>query len=145
MNDLAMEELQYLCSLPTGTRYIVGFTRWVGSGRLTYLGLQPTAQLIAALYPYLNISIPARSLTPGITTALYSRKDQTYLMIVNTGVEAKAAELRLDPGRFAGKKLLLKELVSKKEWSAFCEEGLLLLPSIPGKDAAVYRIQTSER
>ncbi|MGE5221593.1 MAG: beta-galactosidase [Omnitrophica WOR_2 bacterium] len=144
INKLAVEEMQYLCNLPKGSRYTVGYTRPVGKGRLTYLGLQPTSRLITTIYSYLNISIPVRSLTPGISTALFTRDDLYYLMVVNTGEEDRAAELQLDPHRFGGKQLHLTDMLSKKEMEAGCQSGLLLLPTLPGKDATVYKIQLSE-
>jgi hypothetical protein len=65
-------------------------------------------------------------------------------MVVNTGEEDRAAELQLDTLRFGGKRLHLTDMLSKKEMEGVCEGGLLLLPTLPGKDATAYKIQVSE-
>ncbi len=164
----AVEEMQFLCSLPVGARYTIGYTQPRGQGRLTYLGIQPTPQLLLGLCSAFSAPLassgtsfrrrpavssasseakgrpavppPVRAATPGVTAALFRRKGSAgrfYLMVVNTGSEAKVADLRFAPGLFAGTPRFRSLLDG--ETLAGIDPLRAFLP-VGGKDGAVFEV-----
>ena len=142
VDEDAVEEMQFLCNLPTGDRYTVGFTRPWGKGQLIYLGLQPSPELLPGLCTALGAPPPVRSVTPGVSTALFQRKGQpnlSYIIVVNTGSEYKAAEVTFRPRLpFAGP-ATFRDMGSGRIFH-FQPGGEFFLP-ISGKDGAVLAIQ----
>src|SRR5688572_7682230 len=90
-----MEELSLQMGLQAGIQYTIGYTEQRGRGHLTLIGLTPSPELILALYDHLDVSIPSRSLTPQISTALFRRDQEIYLLAVNYGNEGKTTEVQL--------------------------------------------------
>jgi hypothetical protein len=141
VDELAMEELRLHCSLPQGQIYPVGYTRLMGQGRLTYLGLQPSKDLILGLLDAYQVEIPVHALTPGFASSLFQQKGTYYLMLVNLGSEERCAELALSPRLLQGKSPRFKDLLRPSQaWVASRAQGHIYCSPIPGKDAAVYEI-----
>jgi hypothetical protein len=91
----ASEELVYQFSLQENLHYGVGFTRQRGKGFVTVVGLQPSAGLICALHRHFGVEIACRSLVSGITSGLFRRGDDYYLIATNDGSESKGVVFEL--------------------------------------------------
>lgn len=136
----AVEEMQYLCNLPVGTRYPVGFSQPRGRGRITYLGLQPTPALLLALCEAFATP-PARCATPGVSAALFQRKgqpEQVYLMLANNSCAPQAADVRFDPGLFKSQAPRFRGLLSGAEIPS-TGPACAFLP-VPAKDGEIYEV-----
>jgi hypothetical protein len=140
----AVEEMQLLCALPEGDQYITGYTQRIGKGALTYLGLQPSAELATGLLAALGAAIPVRSLTQDISTALFRREDTFYLAAVNTGRESKAFETRLSPDLFSGKRLKIRNLFDKRVMNALLDRDQLLALPLPALDGTIFELIVHE-
>lgn len=140
IDENAPEEMQLHCNLPTGDRYPVGFTRQIGKGSLTYLGLQPSATLILGLCNAFDTLIPVRVASPEVSAALFRRKMQAgvyYLIAANNGLEEKAAEFCFRSGLFSAP-LAFRNLLTGETIPASGAERVFL--PLHRKDAAVWEI-----
>jgi hypothetical protein len=140
IDENAIEEMQLHCNIPTGDRYTVGFTRLLGKGRLTYLGLRASADLLIGLCSLFNVRVPVRSLTLDVSAALFRRDTGPgpyYLLATNNGLEEKGAEFRLCPGLFF-KPPVFRNLLDGESFQASGLERVFL--PMRGKDAAVWEI-----
>ena len=88
------ELLQF--DLQNGAQYTVGYTQTRGPGKLTVIGLQSSPDLLLALHQHFEVSIPSRSHTGGVTTGLFQRNNEIYLMAANVGAEDKGAHIEFD-------------------------------------------------
>jgi hypothetical protein len=136
-----MEELSLQMGLQSGTEYTVGYTELRGAGHLTVLGLTPSPELFVALYDHLNASIPSRSLTPQVSTALFRRGTDFFLFAVNSGEEATIAEVSLTSDFSSTPCWRARNLVSDQEWTVdLRERGRVTFP-IGRKDGAILHLQ----
>jgi hypothetical protein len=138
--NLTAEELELITGLVKGDQYTVGYTRSFGAGRLTVIHLAPSAALLLALYEMIGIETPSRSTTPGISTALYRRDSDLYLILINRTTEAKAAEILLQPAFIQGEHYQVHDLVSGNTWVQTFYGGGSLHASISRKDATLLKL-----
>ncbi len=132
------EELRLQFDLETGATYTVGYSERRGKGRLTVVGLAPSAGLVQAILRRFGVTVPCRSLTAGITSALFRRGDSYDLIATNVGDEDRAAEILFDPAILAGKRWQARDLVTGRE-SRPDERGILTV-ALPRKDGAVVAL-----
>ena len=136
-----MEELSLQMSLQDGTQYTIGYTEQRGRGHLTVIGLTPTPELLLALYEHLDVSIPSRSFTPQVSTALFRRDQEFYLLAVNAGNEDKTAQVVLTGGFSGVPCWRVQNLVSNQESTIDLRESNRLTFPVPRKDGIVLRLQ----
>jgi len=136
-----MEELAMQMNLQAGTRYTIGYTVARGHGHLTVIGLTPSPGLLLALYDHLAVSIPSRSLTPKISTALFRRDQEFYLLAVNDGNEDKIAEVVLTEDFSDAPCWRARNLVSNQEWTVDLREFSRLTFPVPRKDGVILQLQ----
>ncbi len=135
----APEEMELHCSLPIGSRYPVGFTRQIGEGKLTYLGIQPSASLVSGLCAALSGIPPVQTRSPGVSAALFKHADgRYYLLATNNSLEDKAAEVSFSPGLFRVPLKLFNLLNGETIQAA--DPRQVFLP-IKAKDAAAWEIR----
>jgi hypothetical protein len=135
-----MEELSLQMSLQAGTQYTIGYTEPRGRGHLTVLGLTPSRELLLALYDHLDVSIPSRSLTPGMSTALFRRDQEYYLLAVNYGEEATIADVILAEDFSQGSCWRARDLVSHQDWTVNLRESRRLTFPVPRKDGVILQL-----
>jgi hypothetical protein len=136
-----MEELSLQMGLQAGAQYTIGYTEERGRGCLTVIGLSPSAELLLALYEHLNMRLPGRSLTPQISTALFRRDRQLYLIAVNNGDEDKVADVVLDRDLLKVPRWKVRNLVSGQDWTANLKESNHLTFPVPRKDGVILQLQ----
>ena len=69
--------------LPVGERLICGYVEARGAGRLIVLGVGPTPELLVALHRWLEVRIPSRFGSPGLTSAVFKRGDELVAICTN--------------------------------------------------------------
>jgi hypothetical protein len=137
---LTAEEMELILSLVEGDRYTVGYTRSLGKGKLTVLNLAPSAELVVALHNMAGVNIPSRSLTPGITTALYLRGSILYLIVTNISSEDKVAQVLLDPNLLDGIDYGVEELITGNRWLISRSQGYPMFVTVNHKDAVMLKL-----
>jgi hypothetical protein len=107
------EELKLQFSLQEGFGYTVGYTVERGQGRVTVIGLQPTPALILALHRSFGVTAACRSRVSGVSSGLFRRGDDYYLVATNDGSESKATlfDLALPAGRWQAHNLETGEMI----------------------------------
>ena len=83
-------------ALVKGERHVVGYREARGRGAIVVLGVDPSPALVVALHEWLGVPIPVRSLTSGVSTALF-RGERRFVIAVNTSDRDVDAVLALDP------------------------------------------------
>jgi hypothetical protein len=136
-----MEELSLQMSLQAGAQYTIGYTEERGHGCITVIGLSPSPELMLALYEHLNISLQSRSLSPHVSTALFHRGAELYLLAVNNGEEDQIADVVLDRGLRESPSWQVRDLVSGREWTVSPGESSHVIFPIARKDGIVLRLQ----
>jgi hypothetical protein len=135
------EELSLQMGLQAGAQYTVGYTEQRGSGYLTVIGLSPSSALLLALYHHLGVRISSHSLTSQISTALFQRAQEFYLLAVNNGNEDKVAEVVLN-GDFEGsQRKQACNLTSGQEWTVNLRESGHLTFPLPRKDGVILHLK----
>lgn len=140
VDEKAVEEMQFLCRLPVGESYTIGFTRLQGKGKLTYLGLQPSRELLSGICQMLGISIPSWAATSDIATSLFRSLDKFFLCVVNLGREEKSIEVRLDPQILGDAPYQARDLVSCDASVVYLAKPARIFLRLPGKDATVIEL-----
>ena len=140
VDEMAVEEMQFLCNLPLGEHYTVGFTQSIGSGKLTYLGLQPSKELLSAISARLGIPIPSQAGSPDVSTGLFRGGQDFTLCVVNNGHEDKSVAIKLDARVFRESMYRAYDLVSGEEKVVYLPEPPSIVLYLPGKDARVVKI-----
>ncbi len=137
---LTAEELELITGLIDGDQYQVGFTQSFGAGWLTVVHLAPTPQLLSALHDMTGAQIPSRSLTPGISTALYRRGRDRFLFVINTATEDKVAEISIHAAFLPAEEYQVQDLITDKKWSFTPKKGNAVHVNIRHKDATLLRL-----
>jgi len=140
VDETAVEEMQFLCKLPVGENYLVGFTQSFGKGKLTYLGLQPSQQLLTGIFRILGIPIPSKATSPEVVTGLLRREQDFYLCVVNNGKEAKSVEVKLDDKIFKGARYQALDLFATEAGATYLQESTRVILHLPGKDATIIQL-----
>ena len=112
----------------------------MGRGRLTFIGLEPSPELILALHEFAGVTAPARALTPDACAALFRRGDAFFLVVTNVGNEDKVIEIALDVSLFAADRYQLDNLLRDNATQVNREQLARAYVSLPRKDATVVRI-----
>ena len=139
-----MEELSLQMSLQAGAQYTIGYTEQRGRGRLTVIGLTPSPELLVAIYADLAVRIPSRSVTPRVSTALFHRGQEFYLVAVNAGNEDKTADVHLTADFSAFPCWHVRNLVTREEWMADVRGGGRLTFPLSRKDGVILHIEGME-
>jgi hypothetical protein len=136
-----MEELSLQMGLQAGIQYTIGYTEQRGRGHLTLIGLTPSPELILALYDHLDVSIPSRSLTPQISTALFRRDQEIYLLAVNYGNEGKTTEVQLTVDFSDAPCWRARDLINDQEWTIDLRASNRVTFPVPRKDGVILQIR----
>ncbi|HEY3475980.1 MAG TPA: hypothetical protein VGK56_15315, partial [Anaerolineales bacterium] len=136
-----MEELSLQMSLQAGAQYTIGYTEQRGHGRLTVIGLTPSPELLLAVYDHLAVSIPSRSVTPQVSTALFRRGQEFYLFAVNSGNEDKIAEVILNGDLSNVPCWHARNLVTHQEWMVDLRGSSRLTLPVPRKDGVILHLR----
>ena len=136
------EELSLQMGLQAGRQYTIGYTERRGKGLLTVIGLAPSAGLVLALQDYFNLRLPGRSLTPQVSTALFHRAGEYYLLAVNHGEEDKTAEVLMLAEEFRKTPCWqARNLISGQEWTVDLRASGRLTFLLSRKDGAMIQLR----
>ncbi|HKY56238.1 MAG TPA: beta-galactosidase [Anaerolineales bacterium] len=140
-SNQTMEELSLQMGMQAGVQYMIGYTEERGRGCLTVIGLSPSPKLLLALYEHLNMRLPSHSLTSQVSTGLFRRDNEFYLIAVNNGEEDKIAEVVVDVNLLKMPSWQARNLVSRQEWTLNLHEHKHLTFPVPRKDGVIVQLQ----
>lgn len=139
--DQTQEELSLQMGLQVGTQYTVGYTEQRGKGCLSVIGLAPSVELVLALQEILPLTIPARSLTPRVSSALFQRGQERYVFTVNHGEEHQIAHIALDQASLGSPCWQAEDLLSRETWTLDLRTGDRLAIPLARKDGTVIQLR----
>jgi hypothetical protein len=116
------------------------YTEQRGRDHLTVIGLAPFPELIRALYDHVDVDIPSRSLTPQISTALFLRDEEFYLIAVNSGEEAKIAEVTLTTDFLGSPCWHVRNVLDNQEWTIDLRVSNHVTFPVPRKDGVILQL-----
>jgi len=123
-------------------RQTVGYRKKIGKGQLIHLGFEPTADLILELLQFLKVPLYTHSTTQEIKTALFSKGEKTYyLVVVNNGREEKSALIKLPCLEGRRRRFLVRDLVTGKKESFSLDKAPHFATSIFPKDGRVFEFR----
>jgi hypothetical protein len=132
----AVENSDLLAIGYKGREFTVGYVQARGKGRILVLGVNPNPELVLAIHRYFGVTIPSRADTSGVTTALYRRGKQLYLIATNNAKEERRAlvDIPLLSGMFR-----VTDLFTGAKWDAHAP----MLVSLAGKSGGAWRIKAA--
>src|SRR5690606_2069289 len=137
-NAQPSEELALQFSLQIGQKYTIGYTEQRGAGRLTVIGLQPTPGLLMALHNHYDVPVASRSNIFGITTALYRRDGDYYLIATNDSVDPRGTEVHFGRGLLADGQWTVENLDTGATRQITLQDGVGFFITLPRKDGAIF-------
>jgi hypothetical protein len=137
------EELALQVNLQIGLKYTIGYTEARGQGRVTMIGLQPTPGLLLSLHHHFSVPVASRSTAPNVSTALYRRNSDYYLIATNDGVEGKGAEIIFGDGLLADGQWTIENLDTSSTKTVVLEHGAGLSITLPRKDGAIFKLTST--
>ena len=87
------------------------------------------------------MGIPSHSLAPQISTALFRREQEFYLLAINDGNEDKVTEVVLTEDFSEFPCWRGRNLVSHQEWTINLRESSRLIFPVPRKDGVILQLQ----
>jgi hypothetical protein len=141
--SMPSEELVLQFGLQTGARYTIGYTVERGAGKISVIGLTPSPALMLALHEWAGAPLAVRSLTPGVSTALFTRGDDHFVIATNPGAEAKAAQLRINFVPKSSASHHITDMINGQEWDFDPARGDLTV-ALNGRDGAVLRLKPNK-
>jgi hypothetical protein len=108
--------------------YTIGYLQKKGKGVLVEVGTNPTGNLLVGLLKELNVLPVCRALTSGIHTGVYRKKSGLYIIIINSGDEAKSARLEFSPRQITA--LHAMDLFSGQKY-VFTKSNKALILEVP--------------
>jgi hypothetical protein len=87
------------------------------------------------------MNIPSRSLTPQISTALYRRGQEFYLLAVNHGDEGKTAEVQLTADFSEAPCWRVRNLMNNQEWTLDLRASNRVTFPVPRKDGVLLQLE----
>jgi hypothetical protein len=109
----------------------------LGKGKIIQLGVNPSKELILQIHQYLDVNIPARSLTPGIQVSCFKRENELFLTVVNPSKEDKHVVVEIDQTLLPEGTITIKDLLSRKS----IPQNQTLTFFVPGKNGTVFSIK----
>lgn len=112
------DELRLHTALPVGNRYPVGYRVRHGAGSVIVIGVQPGPDVVAAVHRWLGLHPPTRARCDHVSTALFRRAAERYIIIANTAAGARDCTIALDVAHFAAPGWTVRDLRSGATWQA---------------------------
>ncbi len=135
------EELMLQFSLQEGLTYTVGYRVQRGTGYITVIGLESSAELLLALHQHFNVTTSLRSIVPDVTSALFERDGEFYVIATNDGTETKA--VTFDTASIVDGQWLLHNFMNNQTTQVDLSTGQLTM-IIPAKDGVILRLQQNQ-
>ncbi len=135
--SIVAEENYLQWNLQKDEQYIVGYVQNLGKGKIIQFGVNPSKELILQIHQYLDVKIPARSLSPDVQVACFKRENEIFLTIVNPSKEDKQVLVEIDQTLIPEGTITIMDLISRKELQQY--QPLMAL--VPGKNGTVISIK----
>jgi hypothetical protein len=120
---------------------VIGYTINQGAGKITYIGADPSPELIGGVLKSAGIEPPVHASNPEWASALYRRDGKYYLFIVNPTDHNGTAVFELTADFGANTAWKIENLVSKtSEIVTSLDDKLSLSTNLSRKDALVLQI-----
>lgn len=93
--EQSLEEENVFDLLMAGQKYTIGYVQKKGKGKIMVIGVEPRPDMMVAIHDYFGVTIPSRSLLPGVTSSLLYRNNTYFLIVTNNCNEDKYVKICL--------------------------------------------------
>lgn len=143
---ITAEELVYQHSLEVGQSYVIGYTLHQGAGKITYVGADPTPDLIMGCLKSFRVHIPVQADNSQWSTALYKKGSDYFLFVTNPTESDGATLIEITEGFEERSEWQIQDLVKESSFVRHSQEGKLsFAASLNRKDATVFQLCRIDR
>lgn len=141
VDNIFAEENKLLDDNEAALKFIAGYQLSLGSGKLIFLGVTPTPEIISALHRMTGVPIYCQATTPRTLVALFQKNEQQYyLIVINLGEEVREVRLQLTPEIFASSTWRSSDLFSNESRQLVFSEAPELTIAVGRKDGTVLEL-----
>lgn len=145
IDNIFAEENDLLENHQAGLKFIIGYQKQIGAGKIIFLGCAPKPEIISALHKIHKIPIYCHARLINVQTALFQRTSRVfYLIVINSGRDDRDLRIWLLPSMFGNKKFLVTDLfASNSETYAFNDQPAITA-SVGRKDGTIIKLNQLE-
>jgi beta-galactosidase len=121
--------------------FTVGYVMTIGKGKIMHLFIEPATEVLQAILAYFNVTVPVSSAGSGLSTALYSRGDKLYVVVVNNGNEEKNSVVRVEHPMLKNRRFTAKNLLTEEIKYYPASRAPVITWEVPRKDGAVFELK----
>jgi hypothetical protein len=135
-------EMERHVRLALGRQFTVGWTKDCGKGRITVLGLEPSALLIKALHRAFGITLPPHSDEDSVTVVTFTGKRGLFMVVVNVCDRARQVAVRLPWGLLPSPDVAVSRVLGQgsQYLTVRDTEEAVLTAALDSYDAAILKI-----
>lgn len=122
-------------------RHTIGYVKEIGKGRIIHLGVEPTSDIIQGVLKHLGIPLFSYSMTRDVKTALFSRGNSSYLVVINNGNEDKSATVFLPAIEKKSGVLTARDLITGEKIEQPKERRRIFTVPINRKDGRIFELR----
>jgi len=116
-----------------GRRFLCGYRRAHGRGRIVQIGLPANADLVRAVHACTGTPLPVQAGVPDVIGTLFRRGGSHYVVATNMNDATVQTRMRLNGAELG--RVRVQDLFAGSEWS-----GDDLVVDIPGRSGGVWRV-----
>ncbi len=139
--DQVGAEMERHVRLPVGRSFTAGWSKECGRGRITIVGLEPSATLVKAIHTVFGVPLPPHASEPGVTVGTLRGREKLFLIIVNACDTGRTVRITLPPSLVTSPGAVAARLLGEGRQNLSTNHDTThLVVSLDGHDATVIRI-----
>jgi hypothetical protein len=139
--DQVGAEMERHIRLPVGRRFTVGWTKEYGRGRITVVGLEPSAALVKALHTGFSVPLPPHAAEPGATVGTLRGDNRLLVLVANVSDAARTVRITLPTSLVTNPKAVVTRLLGEGHQDLLASGSTARLAvSLGGHDATAIQI-----
>lgn len=141
VDNIYAEENALLDDHESGRKFTIGYQLPIGKGRLVYLGVAPTPEIVRAIHHMMSTPIYCQTNTPNALVTLFQKNERNfYVIVINLGTEARDVQVLLTPAIFANSTWDCSDLFADKKMKIAFSEIPVFSVLVARKDGTVLEL-----
>lgn len=145
VDGIFAEENDLLENLEAGSKFIIGYQKQVGDGKIIFVGCAPKPEIIRTIHTINKIEIFCHADLTNVHTALFQKTSKEFfLIIINSGAEDRDIRIWLTSLLFANQKYLATDLFSSISDAYNFGDPAAITAHVGKKDGTILRLNQLE-
>ncbi|HEX9971838.1 MAG TPA: beta-galactosidase [bacterium] len=141
VDDIFAEENDLLENQEAGTKFIIGYQKQIGDGKIIFLGCAPNPEIIFAIHSTNKAPIYCHTNLKNVQTALFQKTDSLfYLIVINAGLDSRDIRIWLLPALFGNKKFHATDLFTSNSEVYDFKNQPAIMANVNKKDGTIIRL-----